>query len=636
MCGIAGLLQLNLESVSELSESLKTMNHLQIHRGPDGDGIWLHPNEHIGFAHRRLSIIDIETGAQPMSDNRGNWVTYNGEIYNYPELKTELGINNFKTHSDTEVILLAYQKWGIDCINHFRGMFAFALWDEEKQALFCARDRFGIKPFYYTIVDNVFYFSSEVKALLPFIKKIETNPEGLQDYITFQFYLNGKTLFNNIHELSSANFLYIKNGQINKENYWQVYYSPDFDHTEKYFFEQIESLIQESVHLHLRSDVPIGAYVSGGIDSSIIAAMAAKKNQGMQAFTGKFSYSQEYDESAYARELAKKSDLNLFEIDIQASDFLSHIQKIIYHLDYPIAGPGAFPQFMVSKLVQSQNCKTVLGGQGGDEIFGGYARYLIAYFEQCIKAAIDGTMDNGNFIVTYESILPNLVTLKNYKPLIKEFWSQGLFEDLDKRYFRLINRSNSFNQEIQLSSNSDYSSYKSFQSLFTAKNVQKQSYFDSMTHFDFKTLLPALLHIEDRVSMAHGVESRVPFLDHFLIEKAATIPSNIKFKNGSMKYVLKNAMKHYLPQAILDRKDKMGFPVPLNEWLQGELRDFVIDIFSSQQARQRDYIDAKQVLKNLEKEPKFSRKIWGLLCLELWYQTFQDKHHEFIKLKGKI
>ncbi len=571
-----------------------------------------------------------------MSDNRGNWITYNGEIYNYPELKSELGIQNFRTHSDTEVILLAYQKWGVECLHHLRGMFAFALWDEEKQALFCARDRFGIKPFYYTIVDNIFYFASEVKSLLPFVKKIETNPDGLQDYITFQFYLNGKTLFKDIHELSSAHYLYIQNGQINDQNYWQVYYSPDFDHTEKYYFEQIESLIEESVRLHLRSDVPVGAYVSGGVDSSIIAAMAAEKNKGMLAFTGKFSFSQEYDESAYARELANKADINLYEVDIQASDFLDYIQTLIYHLDYPIAGPGAFPQFMVSKLVQSHNCKTVLGGQGGDEIFGGYTRYLIAYFEQCIKAAIDGTMDNGNFIVTYESILPNLVALKNYKPLIKEFWSQGLFEELDKRYFRLINRSNSFNQEIHLPALSDYSSFKSFQSLFTADNVQKQSYFDSMTHFDFKTLLPALLHIEDRVSMAHGVESRVPFLDHFLVEKAATIPSNIKFKNGTMKYVLKNAMKSYLPTSILERKDKMGFPVPLNEWLKGDLKDFVVDIFSSQRARQREFINTDEILKNMEKESKFSRKIWGLLCLELWYQTFQDKHHEFTKLKGII
>jgi asparagine synthase (glutamine-hydrolysing) len=636
MCGIAGLLQLHLKPVTGLCESMKVMNHIQRHRGPDGDGVWLHPNNHIGFAHRRLSIIDIQTGSQPMSDNRGNWITYNGEIYNYPELKSELGIQNFRTHSDTEVILLAYQKWGVECLHHLRGMFAFALWDEEKQALFCARDRFGIKPFYYTIVDNIFYFASEVKSLLPFVKKIETNPDGLQDYITFQFYLNGKTLFKDIHELSSAHYLYIQNGQINDQNYWQIYYSPDFDHTEKYYFEQIESLIEESVRLHLRSDVPVGAYVSGGVDSSIIAAMAAEKNKGMLAFTGKFSFSQEYDESAYARELATKADINLHEVDIQASDFLDYIQTLIYHLDYPIAGPGAFPQFMVSKLVQSHNCKTVLGGQGGDEIFGGYTRYLIAYFEQCIKAAIDGTMDNGNFIVTYESILPNLVALKNYKPLIKEFWSQGLFEELDKRYFRLINRSNSFNQEIHLPAHSDYSSFKSFQSLFTADNVQKQSYFDSMTHFDFKTLLPALLHIEDRVSMAHGVESRVPFLDHFLVEKAATIPSNIKFKNGTMKYVLKNAMKNYLPTSILDRKDKMGFPVPLNEWLKGDLKDFVVDIFSSQRARQREFINADEILKNMEKESKFSRKIWGLLCLELWYQTFQDKHHEFTKLKGII
>lgn len=632
MCGIGGIVNLAYEEIPHLKSHLQVINDIQHHRGPDGEEIWTDEQKRLGFAHRRLSIIDIEMGKQPMTDRSGNWVTYNGEIYNYIELRHELGEENFLTHSDTEVILQAYRKWGTDCVNHFRGMFAFALWDEANQRLFCARDRFGIKPFYYTIVNNIFYFASEVKALLPFIDKIETDIEGFQDYLTFQFCLAGKTLFKDISELQAGHDLIIQNSSIKIVRYWEVYYHLDFDHTEQYFEKKIQSLIRESAQLHLRSDVPVGAYVSGGLDSSIVASIASEKNpDDLVGFIGKFSISSDYDESPYAREVANWRGFELYEADINVNDFIHNIQKVIYHLDYPTAGPGSFAQYMVSQLA-SKYRKVVLGGQGGDEIFGGYTRYLIAYFEQCIKGAIDGTMHSGNFIVTYESIIPNLVALKNYKPLLRKFWSQGLFEDIDKRYFELINRRDGFNDEINWNELNDYSTYETFRTIFKGKNVQKESYFDSMTHFDFKTLLPALLQVEDRVSMAHGLESRVPFLDHPLVELAATIPSNIKFKDGTMKQVLKNAMSSVLPPAILERQNKMGFPVPLSEWFKGEAKEFIYDIFSSSNALNRQLINNHKVLGQLENEPKFGRKIWGLLSLELWQQTFHDQQSKYQKL----
>ncbi len=625
MCGIAGVISLARETIPALNRRLVLMNELQSHRGPDGEGVWEHPEKHLGFAHRRLSIIDLSTGSQPMSDQAGNWLTYNGEIYNYIELREELGVENFITKSDTEVILHAYRKWGIDCVNHFRGMFAFSLWDESNQILFCARDRFGIKPFYYTIVGNTLYFASEIKALLPFIHNIETDLEGFKDYLTFQFCLAGKTLFKGIYELLPGHFLKVVNGAIEVKRYWEVYYELDFDHTAKYFEEKIAELLSESVELHLRSDVPVGAYLSGGLDSSIISSLAAQKtDKKFFGFNGKFSISQDYDESRYGRILAESSGFELKEIDITATDFIENIRKVIYHLDYPVAGPGSFPQYMVSQMA-SKHRKVVLGGQGADEIFGGYTRYLIAYFEQCIKGAIDGTMHSRNFIVTYESIIPNLTALRNYKPLLQEFWREGLFEDLDKRYFRLIDRAPSLADEINWEALDGYSSFAVFQKIFLAENVDQKSYFDSMTHFDFKTLLPALLQIEDRVSMAHGLESRVPFLDHPLVELAATIPANIKFKDGTMKRVLQEAMHSYLPAAIVNRKDKMGFPVPLVRWMKGEIKDFVYDVFSSQKALNRDLVDNRKVVQGLEKEWKFGRKTWGLLCLELWQQEFHDR-----------
>jgi asparagine synthase (glutamine-hydrolysing) len=478
---------------------------------------------------------------------------------------------------------------------------------------------------------NNFYFASEPKALMPFVEHIETDLDGFKDYLTFQFCLDGKTLFKGIQELLPAHSLSMKNGGIQKQRYWEVFFEPDYDHTVAYFEEKMRALLVDSVKYHLRSDVPVGAYVSGGVDSSSVASIAADHQAAgaMIGFTGKFSaYGTEFDESKYARALADQKDFQLYEQDISAQDFIKNIRKVIYHMDYPAAGPGSFPQYMVSRLA-AQHRKVVLGGQGGDEIFGGYTRYLIAYFEQCIKGAIEGTMHSGNFVVTYESIIPNLVALRNYKPLLQEFWRDGLFEDMDRRYFRLVNRAPSLDEEVNWLLLEPYSARGTFRKIFNGDNVRKESYFDLMTHFDFKTLLPALLQVEDRMSMAHGLESRVPLLDHPIVESAATIPADIKFKDGKMKHILTQVVKPYLPEIIFNRKDKMGFPTPLSEWLNGEAREFVHDIFSSSKALQRDLIDNKKVLEGIDDEPRYGRKVWGLLSLELWQQEFHDREHEF-------
>jgi asparagine synthase (glutamine-hydrolysing) len=337
-----------------------------------------------------------------------------------------------------------------------------------------------------------------------------------------------------------------------------------------------------------------------------------------------------YDESRYARDVAADRDFELHEIEIGPEDFVGNMGDVVYHLDFPVAGPGSFPQYLVSRLA-AQHRKVVLGGQGGDEIFGGYVRYLIAYFEQCIKGAIDGTMHSGNFVVTYESIIPNLGALREYKPLLREFWREGLFEDLDARYFRLINRAPSLGDEINWNLLGDYSPFETFRTIFHGENVRKESYFDSMTHFDFKTLLPALLQVEDRVSMAHGLESRVPLLDHPLVELAATMPADVKFKDGHLKHVLKAAFGQVLPDSVRGRRDKMGFPVPLQEWISqpGPVREFVLDTLSSDAARSRTLIDNQKVLANLDREPRFGRTIWGLLSLELWQRAFHDRASSF-------
>jgi asparagine synthase (glutamine-hydrolysing) len=634
VCGIGGAIHLRGEPIPELETALGTMNRLLAHRGPDGVGTWVHEGGHVGFSHRRLSIIDVEGGAQPMGDETSSWITYNGEIYNYLELRDLLGADGFRTRSDTEVALRAFRRFGPGCLDRFRGMFAFGLWDEPRDTLLLARDRFGIKPLYYTVSGDVLYFASEAKALLPFLARVEVDPDGLLDYLTFQYCLPGRTMFRGIEELPAGHLLTVRGGAVELKRYWEVYYELDWEHTERYFADRVEALLDESVALHLRSDVPVSTYLSGGLDSSAIASLArARHPEPMHAFNGRFGTGGRYDESGYARLVADAGGLDLHEIEIGPGDFLDCIRSVTYHLDHPVAGPGSFPQYVVSREA-SRHAKVILGGQGGDEIFGGYARYLAAYFEQCIKAAINGTMNRGNFVVTYESIIPNLTALRGYEPMLRSFWGEGLFEELDARYYRLIDRAPDLGDEIDWGSLPERSTFRAFCRIFHGRNVGHESYFDKMTHFDFKTLLPALLHVEDRMSMAHGLEARVPFLDHELVELAATIPADSKFRGGRLKHILKRALESVVPEPILEREDKMGFPVPLAEWLRGELGDFARDVLGSEAALGRQYVDNAKVLEGLEREPAFGRKMWGLLSLELWQQELIDRPPDVIQGAG--
>jgi asparagine synthase (glutamine-hydrolysing) len=631
MCGIAGIVSVGGAPVETPAAKLAVMSRLIAHRGPDGHKAWVSPSAQVGLAHRRLTIIDLsESAAQPMAGENDTHLIFNGEIYNYLELRKALARQwSFRTQSDSETILAAYAVHGDDCLRHLRGMFAFALWDNRRRRLLCARDRFGIKPFYYMVVGDALYFASEAKALLPFIPDIETDSEALAEYLTFQYTIGEKTLFRHVHQLLPGHSLVVENGRVHVRRYWDVHYEIDWTNNEAYFQNRLRELLSDSISVHLRSDVPVGAYISGGMDSSFIAIEAARLDpRNRHGFHGRFSQHPGYDESHFARSVSDSAGLALHVRDITATDFVDRIADVIWHLDFPVAGPGSFPQFMVSELAAKQ-VKVVLGGQGGDEMFGGYARYLVAYFEQCIKAAIQGTYKNGNYVVTIESIVPNLGLLREYQPLISEFWRDGVFDELDARYFRLIDRSNDMTDEVNWDALDKKRVFSAFREIFNNRqNVEHEAYFDKMTHFDFKCLLPALLHVEDRMSMAHGLESRVPFLDHPLVEFAATVPANVKFAGGDAKHLLKRAFGTDLPSEILNRRDKMGFPVPLKEWFAGELRDFVQDIFRSQAAHSRPFLNADAVLANFDRADRFSRKTWGLVSLEIWHRTFHDRAAE--------
>lgn len=633
MCGIAGFVSLGGKTPEKPERLLAVLGNLISHRGPDGYGTWINEGKTVGLVHRRLAVIDLsDQASQPMRGHGGLAISYNGEVYNYKELKKsamERGIR-FSSQSDTETILAAYTQFGVGVAQHLRGMFAFAIWDEKRNRLVLSRDRFGIKPLYYSVIGNLLVFASEAKALLPFLPKICTNPDALAEYLTFQYSISNKTLFEGIDQVMPGHNIVIENGSISTEQYWDIHYDINYGWTSHSAEDELRILLTDSIDIHLRSDVEVGSYLSGGIDSSLIACLAAgHAGFGGKGFHGRFTDYPGYDESRFAKTASDRFRGDLFIADITALDFRNHIRKVIYHLDFPVAGPGSFPQYMVSQLA-SEHVKVVLGGQGGDEIFGGYARYLVAYFEQCIKAAIEGTYKNGNFVVTIDSIVPNLGILREYLPLIKEFWKDGLFGPLDQRFLRLIDRSTDMKDEISWPDLNIEGVYQRFYGIFNSRsNVAKEAYFDSMTHFEFKTLLPALLQVEDRMSMAHGVESRVPFLDHPLIEFAATVPADIKFEGGQLKHLLKKAFAQELPIEILTRRDKMGFPVPLKEWITCELNDFVLETLAHMKSKNREFVNTDAVLRNFSESGRFSRKTWALLSLELWQQEFHDKASEY-------
>jgi asparagine synthase (glutamine-hydrolysing) len=631
MCGIAGILS-NEKRPDNYNYYLKEMLDCIAHRGPDGSGIVEHDGQ-VSFGHRRLAIIDIEHGAQPMCspDNRYT-LTFNGEIYNYQELRQSLiqkGIH-FDTFSDTEVLLKLLIMEGTGALTKLNGMFAFGFHDRKDNSWILARDHFGIKPLYYTSIDDSIFFASEIKALLvnPNIKaKAVRDETALQQYLTFQFCLEEKTLFKGIKKIKPGYFLQGRGSTIEHETcYWDTKYKIDYNHTEEYFIEKLKYLLSDSVRLQLRSDVPLGGYLSGGIDSSLVCSLAASQlAEEVPMFHGRFAEGPEYDESFYAKALVNSCKGRYYEVVPTAQDFVNDLPKLIYALDEPLAGPGLFPQYHVSKLAK-EHVTVVLGGQGGDEIFGGYARYLVGYLEQALKGAIFETQEEGRHLVSLESIVPQLPLLKQYKPLLAQFFAEGLFQPMDERYFRLIDRSQGLKSLLHqdlFQSFDNQQLFADYQAVFN--HADTKSYINKMTHFDQKTLLPSLLQIEDRVSMAVSLESRVPLLDTRIVDLVTSMPPPMKFQEGRTKHILKKAISSLLPAAIMERKDKMGFPVPLKEWMEkGPVKEFVNDTLLSTASRQRNIYTVDAIEKMLANQGVGGRQLWGALSLELWHQKFID------------
>ena len=626
MCGIAGF---SKKIGNKDSSVINAMLDSIAHRGPDGRGIEIFDKAVLG--HVRLAIIDIIGGKQPIKSFDGRYtLLLNGEIYNYLELRHMLIKKGyeFKTQSDAEVLLYMYYEYREKALDFLNGMFAFAVYDNVKKSIFLARDHFGIKPLYYYCGKDLFVFASEIKALLrhPAVNA-EVDRNSLNEYVALQMVLGENTLFKNIKKLEPASYLIIKDNRIvEKKEYWKLNFQIDDSKSFAEYKNELLELLKDSLSLQVRSDVPLGAYVSGGLDSGIVATLAAKKYAGrLFTFSGGFKTSKDYDETRYAKIITDRIKSRHFTVFGQWKDFRDNFAKLIYYMDEPAAGPGLLPQYMVSKLA-SGHVKVVLGGQGGDEVFGGYARYMVAYLEQCLKGGIFSTQEEGRHIVTLHSIIPNLPILKQYVPMLQKQFSSGLLDPMDRRYFKLINRAMDTDQIYSkdfLRDRDKEDIFGKFSSIFNFP--QTKSYFNKMTHYDIKTLLPALLHVEDRVSMASSIESRVPLLDTRIVELTARMPPAMKFSGGRTKYILSQAAKNIVPGEILKRKDKMGFPTPFNEWCHGKLNHYIKEVLLDKRTERRGILDMNNIKNLIDSEGKYGRAVWGALCLETWFREFVDK-----------
>ena len=626
MCGLVAIINRHRQCVD--GALLKEMGSLLNHRGPDDEGMFV--SGAVGMFHKRLSIIDLSTGHQPMTVD-GVTVVFNGEIYNYLELKAELQNrgHRFLTTSDTEVLVRMYLEYDEDFLRFLNGMYAFVLFDARLSKVLVARDQFGIKPLYQYETPDLFIYASEIKALLrhPLVMA-NVNEGALQDYLTLQFVLGRETLFRGIVKVMPAHgqAIDLSTGNIRTWRYWEPSFCQDQIRSEAEFVDELFEVIGDSVRKQMRSDVPVGAYLSGGLDSSVVAVLAARQSGGgFKTFTGAFREGPEYDESPYALSVANHCGADGFVIFPTETDFISLIPKLVYQMDEPAAGPGLFPQFMVSRLA-AREVRVCLGGQGGDEIFGGYVRYLIACLEEALKGAILGEQEWSDRALDIKAIVPNLRALRQYLPMLTKFFKEGMFEPFDRRYFQLIDRSEGVLEAYSEEFRGRYdrgSVFERFREIFNRPDT-KSSY-NKMTYFDLSASLPALLQVEDRVSMAVSLESRVPLLDYRIVDLVARVPPGIKFKGGAMKYLFKRAVEGLLPENVFNRGDKMGFPVPLHLWAKGKTREFFHDILLSKACRERGLFNAEFVEHFMQREGAFSRVLWGLLQVELWHQQFIDQ-----------
>jgi len=626
MCGIAGFVDFWDEKRIDADARrvlLKDMCDVIRHRGPDDDGFLLKHGVALGM--RRLSIIDLSGGAQPISGEDGSvTIVFNGEIYNFQELTPELEKRGhvFKTHCDTEAIVHTYEEYGTACANHLRGMFAFAIWDDKKRELYIARDRVGKKPLYYTITrGGTLVFGSEIKSILqhPDVTR-EIDLEALDAYFTTGYIADPLTIFQNVHKLPPGYFLTFAAGRVRTEQYWDFKFEPLDSRNPEDYVEELRALLDESVRLRLISDVPLGAFLSGGVDSStVVALMAHQMSQPVKTFSIGF-HEDSYNELKYARLTAKKlgTDHHEFFVTPQICDI---IDDLVWHFDEPFADPSAIPTFMVSKLARD-HVTVALSGDGGDELFAGYTHYVVQESRRAFSALPKALRAGVIRPLSYR--LPHGAWGRNYLHNISLDPIDRYLDSLS--YFTELGKKSLYTSEFMSALHMTDRVARRFREY--AARVKTNEPLDELLYIDSKTYLPGdILTKVDRMSMATSLEVRVPLLDHKLIDFVTRVPASLKMVGTQTKQLLKRVAKDLIPAEILDRP-KQGFGIPLEQWINRQLRDQIRDLLSEPRTRQRGYVNYDYVDLILDEHDKgrrdHSQPLWSLLILELWHRRYID------------
>ena len=626
MCGIAGFTRFH-QPTGDI-ETLRNMGNAIIHRGPDAGGEYL--DEHVGLCHRRLAIIDLSSaGNQPMVSKCGNYViVFNGEIYNFQSLRQSLiqeGIQ-FSTETDTEVLLALYQQIGEEVVSRINGMFAFAIWDKKQRSLFLARDRLGKKPLYFFQDKEHFIFGSELKAL----QQVSATPRALRadaiyDFFTYQYIPDPKTIFENIYKLEPGHTLFVDSNGIKKKQYWNLSFAKKANISETLISEQLLSLVDQSVKERMVSDVPLGAFLSGGVDSSGVVGLMAK-NSNSQVTTCSIGFdSKKYDEVEFASKVANQFNTDHHEFTVKQT-VEDQLTKIVSYFDEPFADPSLVPTFFVSELAKQQ-VTVALAGDGGDESFAGYEKYGIDALENQIR-----------------NLFPEAVRKKAFPFLAKLFRSSNSI--VGKKAFTLLNTlsldpaygfflTNSFFSD-SLWETLITDDFKQSLGDYHPSSVTTQHYheadtddhLDKILYTDIKTYLPGDILVKvDRMSMANSLEVRAPLLDYKIVEYAATIPSNLKLKKGEKKHILKKAFSSLLTDETLYRK-KMGFSVPLAHWLRHEIKQQAEQVLFSSESGLSQYFKINEVKKlwsqHQRNEKDYSSELWSMVMFQMWFNHYMQ------------
>ena len=621
MCGFIGCVHDHPVTLSdEDRQRFKQMNHMIEHRGPDDEGFY--EDEHIQFGFRRLSIIDIEAGHQPLTyENERYWIIFNGEIYNYVELREELikeGMT-FETNSDTEVILAMYSRYGEKAIGRLRGMFGFAIWDKQEQTLCGARDPFGIKPFFYYEDGDKMYFGSEKKSILLAMEKPELNYDAVQYYLTYQFVPEPFTMTKGIRKLEPGHYFVKKIGKpMEIKRYWKASFHP-VHKSEDEFIQEVRDVMIDSVKVHMRSDVPVGAFLSGGIDSSITASIAKQFHPGIKTFSVGFERDG-YSEIDVAKETAEKLGVENISYVITPEEYMKELPKIIWHMDDPLADPACVPLYFVAREAR-KHVTVVLSGEGADELFGGYNIYR----EPQSLEVFDKIPAAGKSILkALAKVLPEGVKGKS-------FIERGV-TPMEDRY---IGNAKMYTEEEKRDLLLTYNNSLDYRDITKPLYDETKGYdpVDRMQYIDIHTWMRGdILLKADRMTMAHSLELRVPFLDKEVFRVASQIPASLKTSHNTTKYVLRKAAEGIVPEHVLNRK-KLGFPVPIRHWLKDEMHDWAAEIIKTSPTD--DIINKQYVLKLLEDhcagKLDYSRKIWTVLIFMLWHAVYMEDKYDFQK-----